>query len=513
MTSRVSSFVDNDTFTTWLNIQTASGKDAIQSKLQTWSSNTHTLVEARNRFQRVQTTIQKDDEFAKECDAIFKDVSEMERKLIPLTVANSKLEKESYNELLFVSPFTRPFNFVPYLLTLWSFLRVYLLPGLSFLFPLLTLIAPYFILTYMFHIPITFKNYTQLLHSMISGNIQSVIQPSAQGFAEKPIEPIALAKQGGIIMMTVFQGIVQPYWTYKHLRSIDTIIHENGSLLTRFREQYIRLEQLLEKKGITFYPCPSPLLENERTAMARMLTDSFPFKLALKYIGSFEALYRLALKSEIKAVRWVRSATPVLRLTDAFDYQVPLTHRKTISASFDSHAGRHALLTGPNKGGKSTALRAMAMSTLLAHTYGCAFGQFTLTPFAQQFVCLKPDDLPGEKSRFEREIEFTAGTLTSKQPVLILIDELYHSTNPPDALRSCEIYSEQLWKRRNIISVISTHLFDWVDRAPESIQRLCCPATKDTNTGAITFSYRLSTGICKVSSVDSLLKSNGFAMD
>jgi DNA mismatch repair ATPase MutS len=126
------------------------------------------------------------------------------------------------------------------------------------------------------------------------------------------------------------------------------------------------------------------------------------------------------------------------------------------------------------------------------------------------FVCLKPDDLPGSKSRFEREIEFTANTLKLTEKSLVFIDELYHSTNPPDALRSCQIYCNQLWKKQNIVSVISTHLFDFVEQAPTHIQKLCCPAT--INNGNIHFSYTLNKGICKVSSVDELLHINGLRL-
>jgi DNA mismatch repair ATPase MutS len=175
----------------------------------------------------------------------------------------------------------------------------------------------------------------------------------------------------------------------------------------------------------------------------------------------------------------------------------------------DAATGQHALLTGPNKGGKSTSLRSIATSALLAHTYGCALGHLTATPLSTMYVCLKPDDLPGSKSRFEREIEFTATTLRESHPALVLIDELYHSTNPPDALRSCNYYSDALWKKRNMMSVISTHLFEWVNDAPRTIQRLCCPAELGEK-GEIRFSYELQSGVCTVSSVDSLLKANGF---
>ena len=133
-----------------------------------------------------------------------------------------------------------------------------------------------------------------------------------------------------------------------------------------------------------------------------------------------------------------------------------------------------------------------------------------MTPFHTLFVCLTPEDLPGEKSRFEREIEFTASTLAlpSSSTSLVLLDELYHSTNPPDAEQACRLYTEQLWARPGTLSVISTHLFEFVEKAPASIQRLCCPATLAAD-GSLTYTYRLESGLSRISSVGELLRENG----
>jgi len=315
-----------------------------------------------------------------------------------------------------------------------------------------------------------------------------------------------MIKQIGIISLTIMQGILQPYWTHTHLKSIDNIIKDNGRLIMRFQELYNKLEIILLDHGFTFFKCPLPSLLNERSSTARMILESSYFKLALKYIGSLEVIIQLAHKKDINPVKWVQSKTPIFKIKDTYDFQVKEEYRKTITITFNND--RHALLTGPNKGGKSTVLRALSTSALLAHTYGCSFGKLTSTPFSSIFVCLKPDDLPGSKSRFEREIEFTASTLKHKLPILVFIDELYHSTNPPDALRSCEIYCNKLWKMPNTVSVISTHLFDLVEKSPTNIQRLCCPARVSKN-GQIEFMYELNKGVCKVSSVDSLLQKNG----
>jgi hypothetical protein len=336
---------------------------------------------------------------------------------------------------------------------------------------------------------------------MVSGNFDKIMNPNIKSIS---ISPVNFIKQFGIVAVTIVQGIVQPYWTYKHLKSIDDIVLEKGQLVLKFKTLYHNLQSILDKHGFTFFKCPLPDIENERDATAYAILESSYFKLALKYIGSLEVIICLAQQKYIHPVKWVNSKEPIFIAKDTFDFQVS-DKRKTININFNK---RNALLTGPNKGGKSTVLRALSISALLAHTYGCAAGFITLTPFHTMFVCLKPDDLPGSKSRFEREIEFTANTLTLSEPTLIFIDELYHSTNPPDALRSCDIYCKQLWEKPNIVSVISTHFFELVEKAPDTIQKICCPARIDENNN-IHFSYTVKNGICKVSSVDELLKING----
>jgi DNA mismatch repair ATPase MutS len=320
------------------------------------------------------------------------------------------------------------------------------------------------------------------------------------------ISPINFIKQFGVVIVTFIQGIIQPYWSYKHLKSIDNIITDHGKLIIKFKNLYNKLQRILTEHGFDFFKCPLPDIMNERDAAARVILESSYFKLSLKYIGSLEVIMALANNKEINYVKWIKADNPIFRVRDTFDFQVNSNTRKSINATFD--VKRHALLTGPNKGGKSTVLRALSISALLAHTYGCALGFVTSTPFTNIFVCLKPDDLPGSKSRFEREIEFTANTLKYNKPILVFIDELYHSTNPPDALRSCQIYCNKLWKKDNVISVISTHLFELVENCDENIQKICCPASIDEK-GDIHFKYYLMNGICKVSSVDELLKING----
>jgi hypothetical protein len=499
--------IDVPSFSRWLDLKTNSAEKCLKDKLDDWKSDPQELVSLSNKFKRFKVAINKNPELYPKCEEIFQKMSEIEKKIQKLINPSSDLEKESYGEILFFNSILKPLNFIPLILSFWSFFRVYLLPGMSFLLPFLTLIAPYFLMKFAFNAPITFNNYLNILHSMASGQFGSLL--SGELKQAPSINISSFVKQFGLICVTFIQGIIQPYWTYKHLHSIDNIIQEQGHLITEFTTLYKELNNILHENGFTFFKCPIPQFNSSREAVAHIILESNYFKLALKYIGRLEVIMKLANKKEVNNVKWIKyNNNPIFRIKNTFDYMVSEDKRIPLSVSF-SKTHNHSLLTGPNKGGKSTVLRALSVSALLAHTFGCVIGYDpVMTPFSKLHVCLKPDDLPGSKSRFEREVEFTANTLKGNIPSLVFVDELYHSTNPPDALRSCEIYCKKLWNKPNMISVISTHLFELVDNAPDNIIRLCCPASIEEN-GNITFSYKLQSGICKVSSVDELLKQNG----
>ena len=482
-----------NSFSDWIGLETNAARIALQNQLTQWKTDddAYRLSHKFRKFKSIDISYDI-------CEPIFKEIGDIEEELTALMESESPLENESYQELLLLSSPFHALNFIPYVLTIWSFVRVYLLPGMSMLLPLLTLIAPYFILHYILRVPITFTRYTNIIQSMFSGNINGIVNPGNES------TPSSLLKQTGLLSMTFLQSVLQPYWSHQHLYSIDTIIQKQGRLLIRFKELYQELETTMKSHGITMFRCPLPEMKNEREAMARMVLETTYFQLALKYIGSLEVMIKLSHQKHILPVKWVttKSNKPVFISKDSFDFQVLESKRKYFSCNLDQN--RHALITGPNKGGKSTVLRALSVSALLAHTYGCALGHLTATSFNKLFVCLKPDDLPGSQSRFEREIVFTASTLKPSEKSIIFIDELFHSTNPSDAHRSSELYCNQLWNKSNTVSAISTHIFEWVENAPNHIQRICCPASiKDSK---LIFQYDLVPGICKISSVDTLLE-------
>lgn len=510
--ARLQESTNIEALASYLTVQTQAGKQALAEKTGQWSSDLSILRQKSAEFAILQQHLQKP-VFAATLRQKFSELKELEPELDTLTVKASDLETEAFNELLFLKNWSKPLNAVPFFLGLWSLLRVYVFPGMGLCMPLAMLILPFILIRFVFKIPLTMGRYTGLLSAIFSGQISSILThpgaPAEEAAPKSPIDIMQLLKTG-FLGATVVQSFLQPYWSFLHLHSIDTIVQKKATVLTRFQALYASIQQTLKGSGFKLSNNPfAPHVEESRQLVAEAQLSPTYLRLALKKLGSVEALVCLA-ASELTPVRW-RTGDPHLELQKAFDYRVdnPI--------SFDIVLGsevRHALLTGPNRGGKSTTLRAVLSSCLLAHTYGCAFASYaSLTPFHTLYACLTAEDLPGKKSRFEREIEFTAQTLqTEVGHSLVLLDELYHSTNPPDAEQACVQYTERLWKKQNTLSIISTHLFDFVERAPQSVDRLCCPATLATD-GVVHYTYQLSKGVCKVSSVQELLNENGLCVE
>jgi DNA mismatch repair ATPase MutS len=147
----------------------------------------------------------------------------------------------------------------------------------------------------------------------------------------------------------------------------------------------------------------------------------------------------------------------------------------------------------------------------MAQVFGYGFFEDTmiLRPFTWIATGLRLEDRPGSASMFESEVDFAKTILQKTSGVgLVVFDELFHSTNPPDGERTASIFLQKLWTKTNVVSLVSTHVFSLVDRSEPSVQRLCVPAFRDLS-GELQFTYTLGPGICKESSVDMILRERG----
>lgn len=506
-----------DAFANWINIKTICGYKEFISNTKQWKKNEN-LEKTTSRFIQLKKLLEENPAVKNELGDIFDNLASIEPTLEKLLDPASSIEEETYSELLFVGTHTKSLNFIPLFLILWSFFKIYFIPCLSFIIPILLFITPYIFGKYIFKIHMNFNRYFNILTKILSKDIES--------FKSLHLDIDRDAFSGGfnilLPLLPILQAMILPYWTFKHLKTIDNIIYDHGSIVTKLRNIYDRVETILTSNGFKIHKNPISSLDN-RQSVANILTNKFQYLFALKTLGRIEVIYRLCSKQSMCPVEWLHTSSPSLSFNSSFDHQIP--GDKCVPFSIDLSTQKHSILTGPNMGGKSSILRAIACNILLAHTYGCVVGNScTMTPLSSMFLCLRPEDIPGKKSRFEREVDFTSNCLrnletkpsvqSSKNPKynkgfsIVLIDELFHSTNPPDAFYSSKVFCNKLWKNNNTLSVISTHLFELLEQeSAKDIKKICCMA--EEKNGEIVFSYSLAPGICKVSSVFKILEDYG----
>jgi hypothetical protein len=477
-----------------LGFQTETGKQQFSKQLRFFTAKEDALKRRQEAIESLRRTLTP--QTKQLLETCFQEVKDVEPQ-IKIFFQKSDVEKNSYEQLTFSAwASTQVLNTVPFVLLLLSYFKLYIVPFLAILSPLFLLVMPYIILVYMYHLPISFNQYKDLMLGMIGVQAQS-------GWTPRNL------MQLGLTGFSVIQSMVQPVQNALHLQTVDKDLVQKGKAIETLAVNLQRISTLISLKN--------PLEDIAERAMLssdvhRSFADAWdlPFRLqyALRLLGDAEVTYRIAV-SPTKEVLF--SKKEGISFTGAYDPLVQGSIPFTVSFNSSKH---HTLLTGPNKGGKSSFLRGFLLNLILAQTFGYAFCDSSiLKPVNWIATGLRIEDRPGKSSLFEREVEFAVEILkrakqNPQESGVVLFDELFHSTNPPDGTRTAKTFLDQLWNQSNIYSIISTHVFSLVKEAPENINRLCVPASLNEE-GHLQFTYTLQQGICEVSSVDMILEQKG----
>lgn len=448
-------------------------------------------------------------------NARFRRLAEIEADVAPFFQRDGKekdsLEDDSVAQLSFQHELFKPLNHIPWLLFGVALFKIWIVPAMSISLPILMWILPYILLRFVYALPITQDQYMQVIQHMLSGNLgipPNIGRPAApEPWSAKTVVQYAM------FAFTFGQSMIQPIQNAMHLYKTDAICTKLGgqileikTILQQFRADLGQMNGIHVKLSYS--------LEHFSEADSRMAFISIQdnpenIHMVFRDLAHLECMWRIAVSPLLQPITFVKDK---FMLKDCKDISLNVD---AVSSSINLSEQPHSILTGPNGGGKSSFLRAVLQSVLISHSFGFAPASEAYMPrFTWIASGLQLRDTPGTYSMFETEVKFAADCIhtaaTMQGPGLVLFDELFHSTNPPDSERSAIQFLHRLWKKKEVFSVVSTHLFPLVGAAPTNVQAVCCHA-KQLEDGEIEFSYALQPGICDVSSVHKVWERFGLA--
>lgn len=405
---------------------------------------------------------------------------------------SNAVEKEAEAQIYFSGAITKPLNMIPYIVMGLAAFKIYVAPILALCLPLIVFIMPYILLTSVMGMPVPWDTYKNILSRFVLG-----IDPS---------EPWSLKQLMKVIwgFASFGQGIIQPSITAYHTWKLRASFLEQGQAV----QVYVRATQKAAELYGSVMPYRVPYMPavsaDPYIALEWWKTETTVVEHYRSVLGWIDVMVVFGGDKAWKPVLWANNAQAKSGSSTVIRgfYDVNIDPGKAIRNNIT--IGGHALITGPNRGGKSSVMRGVLQAVLSAQSWGVARNVDYMamnTPYSAFYTRLVSADRPGVASLFESDVHYALDVLRSASlgNCFVMIDELFHSTNPADAEASAIYFLRQLW-RTGASSLISTHIFNLLEKAPADVRRLCLKAAKKED-GTIEYTYRLGDGICTVSSV------------
>jgi hypothetical protein len=178
--------------------------------------------------------------------------------------------------------------------------------------------------------------------------------------------------------------------------------------------------------------------------------------------------------------------------------------------SIDLAPPHGVLITGSNMSGKSTFLRSIGLTAVLAQTiHTCTAARYEAPPLRVRSCIGRGDNLLEGKSYYLDEVEAVVGVVRASQSErmhLFLFDELFRGTNAVERIAASEATLHELSTTAHVV-IAATHDLELVDLlhgayAPfHFIDRI--------EAGALVFDYRLRSGVSRARNAIALLELNG----
>jgi DNA mismatch repair ATPase MutS len=169
------------------------------------------------------------------------------------------------------------------------------------------------------------------------------------------------------------------------------------------------------------------------------------------------------------------------------------------------------LVTGSNMSGKTTFLRTLGVTAVLAQTINTCLAAVYEAPVVHVRTCIgRADDLLHGRSYYQVEVEAVLALVRasrSGEPHLFLFDELFRGTNAVERIAAAEAVLFELTANHTHVIVTATHDGELVDLLSHSY--VPYHFTDSLGPRGLVFEYRLQPGPATTRNAIALLKLGG----
>lgn len=413
-------------------------------------------------------------------------------------------------------------NTIPFVLNGLITWKTLVLPGVAILMPLIALIVPFVVLNmtntistseYLVHV-----KHVLLQQISIPSFLRSRGNDDRIGFL---FESLFI----GLTLATFISSLWNQIQSALHLRTIWNNVKIQGRailnlvsscniILTTLKSIDMKYQRALRKlihTGESVYE-KAKYLEScdELTAFGYVWNNTDILNELTQWVGYVDAITSISSLSSICIPRIVQNIELTIHELNHPELQTCVLN----SFSMDvADAGAHTILTGPNRGGKTTFCRGLGLAIVTAQSWGFAWARsMRISPFQSIFTALETGGVLGNMSKFESEIEFAKTVLTTKGRIFVMMDEIFHSTNATDGVAASTVFLKQLYERADVVSLISTHYKELATQFGVGANKQASVyqmIAHEQENGKLEYTYKLAPGISSTSSVMEILAERG----
>ena len=254
--------------------------------------------------------------------------------------------------------------------------------------------------------------------------------------------------------------------------------------------------------------------------------------LAVGELDVYMSIARLYKEFENRRVKFcfpvfdLDSSSPAIQAKEFWNPMVnnDVVVANSISLGKKYNQAQNTIITGPNAGGKSIAIKGLLTNIILAQSLGVApASELTITPFSKIMTYLNiTDDIAAGNSHFKAGVLRARDLISMVKTVqnssrnmfsLTAVDEVFNGTTPLEGQAAAYSMIKLLGDYENNMCLTATHfsiITNLEEKYPEKFINYKVSVNEDSVDGKIQYPYILSPGISHQIVTFKILKEEGF---